>query len=225
MEKLILKALLREEKGKEACKHIRKIGQVPCVVYRGGKPATSIQVDMKDLWHTLHTEAGENAVITLDISGGEKNSKKTVIVQETQTDPMNDKFLHVDFHEISLTEKIKVSVPLVLKGEAKGVAEEGGVLSQIVWEVEVECLPAAIPEHVDVHVDELGIGDAIHISDVTPPAGVTFLDDPESMLVSVHAPKAEEEEVTEEGAEGAEEPEVIKRGKEEEEGEKDSSGE
>jgi len=218
MEKLILKAALREEKGKEACKHIRKTGQVPCIVYKGGKQATSIQVDTKDLWHVLHTDAGENAVITLDISGGEKSKSKTVIVQEIQTDPINERFLHVDFHEISLTEKIKVKVPLVVKGEAKGVTEEEGVLSQIVWELEVECLPTAIPEHVDVHVDELGIGDSIHLSDVTPTEGVTFVDDPENMLVSVHAPKVAEEEVEEEVAEGeAAEPEVIKKGKEEEE--------
>lgn len=220
MEKLILKAKVREEKGKEICKHIRKMGQVPCVVYKGGKEATSIQVDTNDLRYVLHTDAGENAVITLDISGGEKSQSKTVIVQEIQTDPITEKFLHIDFHEISLTEKIKVKVPLVLKGEAKGVAEDEGVLSQILWELEVECLPMNIPEHLDVHVDELGIGDAIHLSDVTPPEGVTFINDPESMLASVHAPKEEEEDVAEEddGEESAE-PEVIKKGKEEDAGE------
>lgn len=220
MEKIVLKALIREGKGKGACKHMRRDGQIPAVVYKDGKTGISVQVSSKELWHALHTEAGENAIITMDISGGDKPLQKTVIVKDRQLDPINDNFLHLDFQEISLKEKLKVKVPLTVKGEAKGVKEEEGVLAQLEWELEVECLPTDIPEHLDVYVDELMIGDSLHVSDVEAPQGVVILNDPEQVVVQVTAPMAEEEVVEEEGEEGAEEPEVIKKGKgEEEEGE------
>jgi len=217
MEKVLLKAAVREEQGKIFCKHLRKSGQVPGIVYKDGKEGLKLQVENKDLWHALHTDAGENAIITLDIFG-EKSSQKTVIVQFVQTDPINDKFIHVDFREISLKDKLKVNVPISIKGEAKGVVEEDGVLNQVIWEIEVECLPTDIPEHIDVHVNDLEMNDSIHIKDLTPLEGVEFLGDPEQVIVGVNPPK-EEEEVVEEAVEGEEgvEPEVIKKGKKEEE--------
>ena len=138
MEEIRVETLSRTETGKNVCKQIRKEGFVPAVVYGKGKESQSIQVNIKDLWNALHTEAGGNAIITLDISGGGKRSTKTVIVQETQTDPIRENIIHVDFHEISMTEKIKVKVPVSLKGEAVGVKEEDGVLNQVLWEIEVE---------------------------------------------------------------------------------------
>ena len=218
MEKVILKATLREDFGKEACKQLRKRGRIPGVTYKEGKKALSVHVDDKDLWHALHTEAGENAIITMDISGGEKEVKKTVIVRELQNDPINEKFVHVDFHEISLKDKLKVKVPITIKGEAVGVQEESGVLTQEAWELEVECLPTEIPEHIEVHVEELRIGDSIYVKDIEAPKDVVVLDDPEHIVVSVIPPKLEEEVPEEEEAEeGAEEPEIIKKGKAEEE--------
>jgi len=225
MEKVILKAIIRGELGKAASRHARKDGKIPAVVYKGGKQGLNVEVDSKALWHALHTEAGENAVITLDISGDDKQVKKTVIVQDVQQDPLNDKFLHVDFHEISLKEKIKVDVPVVVKGEAKGVTDENGVLAQAAWELAVECLPTAIPESIVVHVEELGMNEAIHVKDLKVPEGVKVLDDPEDVVVAVHPPQAEEvEEEAVEGEEGVEEPEVIKKGKGEEEGEASEEG-
>ncbi|MFC1643873.1 50S ribosomal protein L25, partial [Candidatus Omnitrophota bacterium] len=132
MEKVTLKAVPRENFGKGASKHLRKEGLIPSVVYKGGKQGANIQVDNKDLWHALHTEAGENAIITMDISGGEKSTSKTVIVKEIQLDPLSDKIVHVDFHEISLKEKLKVKVPVAVKGEPVGVKEEEGVLAQLI---------------------------------------------------------------------------------------------
>ena len=214
MEKIILKAESREGLGKIANKHLRKEGKVPAVVYKGGKIGTNIFVDKKDLWHALHTEAGENAIITLDIA---KDGKKTVIVHEIQTEPVHDDALHVDFHEISLSEKLKVTVPFTIKGEAVGVKEEEGILAQVVWDIEVECLPTAIPEHIDVRVDDLKIGDAIHVKDVEFPEGVVPMADEEQLIVHITPPKTEEEpEEVPEGEEEAE-PEVIKKGKQEEE--------
>ncbi|MGB2630009.1 MAG: 50S ribosomal protein L25 [Candidatus Omnitrophota bacterium] len=220
MEKIILNASVRGDLGKSASKHLRKEGGVPGVVYRGGKKGINIKVDNKALGHVLHTEAGENAIITMTITGGEKPVEKTVMVKELQAHPLSEEFLHVDFYEISLKEKIHVKVPLEVKGEAVGAREDEGLMAQLVWELEVECLPTAIPESIDIHVDDLRIGDAIHIKDITPPEGVAFLGDPEQPVVTVSPPQAEEEVVAEEaaGEEGAEaEPEIIKKGKKEEE--------
>jgi large subunit ribosomal protein L25 len=229
MEKIMLKAAMREDLGKSASKHLRKDGKVPGVIYKGGKVGVNIAVDNNALWHALHTEAGENAIITMDVSGGEKAFKKTVIIKELQTHPLSEEFIHVDFHEISLKEKLKVKVPVTVKGEAIGAKEEDGLLAQLVWELEVECLPTEIPEHIDVHVDDLKIGDAIYIKDLKAPGEVKLLGDPEQMVVTVNPPAAEEEVVEEaaaEGEEGAEaEPEIIKKGKKEEEEEEVPEGE
>lgn len=218
MEKVTLNAVQREHLGKGACKQLRKEGMIPAVVYKGGKEGMVIQVDSKELWKALHTEAGENAIIEMKIKSGDKTSKKTVIVQEKQRDPVTDVFLHVDFHEISLKEKLKVKVPVSTKGEPVGVKEDKGILSQTIWEIEVECLPTEIPEHVDVKVEELRIGDSIHVKDITIPGDIVILDDPEKVIVSVIPPKAEEVEEEEgELEEGEVEPEVIKKGKQDEE--------
>lgn len=218
MEKITLKANTREDLGKSACRRLRKQGHIPGVVYKDGKKGLSVQVDNNDLWHVLHTGAGENVIITLDISEGAKHGKRTVIVKDIQMDPVNDKFLHVDFQEISLTEKLKVEVPVVVKGEAVGVKEDEGILSQVIWELEVECLPTEIPEHIDVNVDALRIGDAIHIADIKLAGAVHIVGDPEQVVVTVVPPaKLEEEVVAEVPGEEAEEPEVIKKGKKEEE--------
>ncbi|MFH1665790.1 MAG: 50S ribosomal protein L25 [Candidatus Omnitrophota bacterium] len=226
MENIILNAATRTDLGKSGSRHIRKQGMVPGVVYRAGETGVNVQMGTKDLWRALHSEAGSNAIITMNIAGSGKAKafQKTVILKEVQTDHINDHFIHVDFCEISLTEKLQVKVPVVAKGEAAGVSEENGVLTQLLWEMEVECLPTAIPEHLDVHVDALKLGDAIHVKDIVLPEGVVALDNPEQVVFSVHVPHVEEEAV-EEGAEGEVEPELIKKGKKEEEEEAASSGE
>jgi large subunit ribosomal protein L25 len=220
MEKITLKAKERTGLGKGPSKHLRKEGFIPAIVYHRGEDGIKMGIDRTDLWHALHTSAGENAIISLDIEGGEdgKGTEKTVIVKEVQKDPINDSIIHVDFQEISLKEKIQVSVPVVLKGEAKGVTEEGGVLSQLEWELEVECLPTDIPESIEIHVEDLMIGDAIHIEDVKLEGDYVFLAEPDQVIVTVTPPQEleeEEEEGLEEGA--GEEPELIKKGKKEEE--------
>ncbi len=220
MKKILLKAILREGLGKSLCKQVRKQGATPGVVYKGGDKGINVQVDSKELWKVLHTEAGENAIITMDIGGGKKNTEKTVMIKEIQQNPVNDKFVHVDFQEISLSEKLKVKVPVAVKGEAPGVKEDGGVFNLVLWEIEVECLPTAIPEHIDVHVEKMRINDTIHIKDLPKIDDVEFVEDPEQTVVSVTPPKAEEEAApVEAAAEGVEEPEVIKKGKKEEEAE------
>ncbi len=223
MEKLILKASSRAETGKNVCKQMRKAGLIPGIIYKGGEKGFPITLDSKELWKSLHTDAGEHAVVTLNIAKGTDNISKTVIAKEVQHDPLTDKIVHIDFLEISLMEVIKVKIPVHVKGESPGVAE-GGVVNQVLWEIEIECKAKDIPENIEVNISELNIGDAIHLKDVSLPAGVQALDDPEQLLVGVNPPHVEEEE-TEEESEDTAEPEVVKKGKKEDEGEEEASEE
>ena len=219
MEKVILKARVRTETGKKVAKDLRAKGIIPANVYRGNTGALSLQVPVDDLAEALQTKAGENVLITLKISGGESAVKdKTVLVKEIQREPVKSGILHVDFNEISLTETLKINVPLASKGEPIGVKVDGGMLEHIMWEVQVECLPTDIPEKIEVNASNLKMGESLHIKDIVVPDGVKILNDPELIIMIVKAPKVEvpKEEVA---VEGAAEPELIRKKKEEEAGE------
>jgi large subunit ribosomal protein L25 len=213
MEKVILKASQREGVGKRVAKGLRKEGFVPAVVYKGGKEGVNLKLDAREMEDVLHTKAGANVIITLKIDSSAK--EKTVIIKEIQRDPIRSKILHVDFNEISLTETLKVSVPLVSKGEAVGVKQDGGVLEHVMWELQVECLPANIPEKIEYDVSALKIGDAVFVKQIVAPEGVKVLNDPELIAMIVKMPHVEKpkEEVVEEVAE----PELIRKEKKEEE--------
>jgi len=215
MEKTILKAQVRTQTGKKTAKDLRNKGLIPANVYKSGKAATSLQVSLEELKSILHTKAGENVIITLKISGGDSQAKdKTVLIKELQREPIKDGILHVDFNEISLTETLQVNVPLEAHGEPVGVKVDGGVLEHVIRELQIECLPTAIPEKISVEVSGLKIGDAIHIKDVKVPDGVKVLNDPELIALIVKPPKVEVPK-EEAAAEGAEEPELIRKKKEE----------
>jgi len=219
MEKVILNAEVRETTGKAKAKEMRRHGIVPAVAYKGGKESVNLKVKQEDLFQALHTKAGENALITLSIKGAKKSStSRTCLIKEIQRDAVKDDIVHVDFHEISLTEKIRVKVPIHPHGEAEGVVKEEGILDLVMWEVEVECLPTDIPEKITVEVAPLKIGDTIYVKDLVIPSEVKVLNDPELTVLSVVPPEKEEvvEEVPAEGEEMAE-PEVIAKGKKEEE--------
>jgi large subunit ribosomal protein L25 len=218
MEKVILKATARALTGKKVAKDLRNKGMVPANVYKGNK-AISLTVTADDIYTVLGTKAGENVIITLKISGDAAVKDKTVLIKEIQREPIQDRILHVDFNEISLTEMLKVNVPLATKGEPVGVKVDGGVLEHIMWEVQVECLPTDIPEKLEFDISNLKIGDSVFIKDIASPEGVKVLTDGELIAVSVKAKKVEvpKEEVP---AEAAAEPELIRKKKEEaEEGE------
>ena len=216
MERINLKANVREKLGKEAAKKFRHQGSIPAVVYKG-KDVLNIKVSSKDLLQAIHTKAGENVVVDLQVEGAPKSKKtsRTAIIKEIQYHPVKGDILHVDFNEISLTESLSVKVPVAAKGEAEGI-KEGGVLEHVLWELEVECLPTQIPENISVDVSHLKIGDSILIKDLQVPSGVKILGDPEATVISLAAPQVEIEEVKPE--EEAVEPEVImeKKPKEEE---------
>ena len=226
MEKVILKAEVREGSGKRRAKDLRKKDIMPAVVYKGGKDALKLQLAVKDLETALHTKAGENVIVTLKIEGGkEKTKDKTVLIKEIQREPIKDRILHVDFNEISLTEALKVNVPLAAHGEPAGVKADGGTLEHVMWELQVECLPTNIPERIEVEVSELKIGNAIYVKNIPVPEGVKILTDPELIAMIVKPPKVEVPK-EEAAAEAPVEPELIRKKKEaEEEGEEEKKEE
>lgn len=220
MEKVILKAEVREDTGKTSAKDLRKKEMIPAVVYKGGKDALKLQLLSRDLNNVLHTKAGENVIVTLKIEGSDAKAKdRTVLIKEIQREPIRGLILHVDFNEISLTEALKVNVPLTAHGEPVGVKADGGTLEHVMWELQVECLPTNIPAKIEVEVSNMKIGDAVYIKDITAPEGVKILNDPELIAMIVKPPKVEVPK--EEVVEGAPvEPELIRKKKEaEEEGE------
>ena len=212
MKTVPLKANLRDGVGKQKAKQIRLKKNIPAIVYGHGIKPTPIVVTQDDFQKVIHTKAGENVVIFLNIDGAKK-SEKTVVIKEIQHNPVTDAIEHVDFAAISLTEKIKVKVPLHVKGEAPGL-KEGGILDVVHHEVEVECLPTDIPEKIDHDISQMGIGDAVHVRELKFPAGVIPQLSADEVVIAIHAPKAEE--VTPVAAEEApSEPEVITKKKEE----------
>jgi len=225
MDFVELKANLREEKGKELNKKLRNTGLVPGVVYKKGEETLSLKIDSKSLSKALRTEAGENVIIKLFIEGDKKKKERIVLIKELQRDPVKDKLVHVDLNEISLTETLKVKVPIMAKGEAVGVKQEDGVLQHIMWEAEVECLPTNIPDKIEVDVTNLKIGGTLSIKDILPPEGVKILGDPESIVFSVEHVKTIEEAVAAPAEEESLEPELIREKKEKEEAEEEGKTE
>jgi len=217
MEKIILNVEMREGSGKTSAKDLRNKKLIPAVVYKGGKDALKLQLVAVDMTKILHTKAGENVIVTLKIGGADSKTKdKTVVIKEIQREPIKSQILHIDFNEISLTETLKVNVPLSAHGEPEG-KKEGGTLEHIMWELQVECLPTDIPEKIEIDVSKLKIGDAIYVKNITVPASVKVLTDPELIAMIVKPPKVEapKEEI---GAEASVEPELIRKKKEIEEG-------
>jgi len=217
MEQVKLDAKARKELGKEVVKRERAKGIIPAIVYRKGERSVPLFLDRKAMEKALRTSAGENALINLKIEGDEKAKAKTCIIKEIQHDPLSGNILHVDFNEISLTEEIKVNVPLASKGEPAGIREEGGVLEHLLWEVQVECLPTDIPQKLEVDVSNLKIGDALFIKDISAPKGVKILNDPEVRIFAVEKPiEIKPEEVVAAAETAPTEPEVLKQKKPEE---------
>lgn len=214
MEQVQLTATLRkkEEVGKKFANQLRKQGLVPAVVYKSGKETLPVAVNEKEFEKALHTSAGGNVLIELKISGVTgKDQLRTVLIKEIQYHPYKDNVLNVDFHQIALDEVIKVKVPIYTKGEAAGV-KAGGILERIMWEVEIECLPTAIPEKLEMDVTDLEIGHTKTIKDLVIPGGIKILVEPEQIVVSVSIKKAIEEVVAAPEGEAAE-PEVIREKK------------
>jgi large subunit ribosomal protein L25 len=218
-----LQAVKRGDKGKNEARRLRAAGRLPAIVY-GRTPAArqgdalAVTVEPKELSRILHSEAGANTLITLKIEG---EADAQVLVKEYQLDPISHHLLHADFYRVAMDKAITVTVPIVLRGEARGIKQQDGVLDFVTRQISIECLPGNIPESIEVDVSELMINQGIRVRDLTTDATWKPVSEGDTMLVHVVAPKAAEEPAAAEAAPAAPaEPEVIKKGKTEKEEEK-----
>jgi large subunit ribosomal protein L25 len=218
----ILEATARDTFGKNEARRTRREGRVPAVVYgASGEGATTtalpIAVEPKALLKILHSESGANTLISLKLAG---SGDAKVLVKEFQLDPLTHQVLHADFYRVAMDRVIEVTIPVIVKGEPKGVKQQGGVLELIRREIVIECLPGDIPEHVEIDASELMLHQGIRVRDIAVSTKWKALSDADMMLVHVIMPKAEEVAAPAEGAAAAvattpAEPEVIKKGKKE----------
>ncbi len=213
MERVTLNAEPRTEAGKGTARALRRNGYMPAVLYRAGK-STPIKLKKREIVNFLNSTMGEQVMVNLQFSDG---NSRLALLKDYQLDPVKGELLHTDFYEVSLKEKVKVTVSILLKGEPVGVKREGGILQQPLSELEIECLPDMIPSHLEIDVSGLKVGHSLHVRDLTLEEGIKVFDSPEDVVATVIAPVTEVEEAAPEGeAEETAEPEVIKKGKKEE---------
>src|SRR5215212_6819283 len=217
-----LEAVKREGRGKNEANRLRVSGRIPAVVYGSRKEGqtpegVALAVDPKALLRILHSESGANTLISLRVEGTEAR----VMVKEYQLDPITHALLHADFYQLAMDRAITVPVPIVLKGEPRGVKLQGGVLDFVTRDIQVLCLPPDIPEHIDVDVTEMMLNQSIRVRDLAQSDKWKAVTEGETMLVHIVMPKAEESATAAVGdaaaAPAGSEPEVIKKGKDEKE--------
>lgn len=220
METIDLAAKVREKSGKRYARNLRRAGSVPAVIYGHGMEPLSLEINARELFHVLHSKAGENVVVNLQAEGANLK-ESTCLIKDIQHDPVSDEIQHVDFTVISMNEEIEASIPVSVKhaDDSPGV-KSGGVLDIVHHEIDIICLPTNLPDAIVVDVKELQIGDVLHFKNIVLPEGVKFNPDidPEDTLIAVHPPRIEEVAEEAEGGEDAQ-PEVIEKGKKPEEGE------
>ncbi len=191
MERVTLEAMRRAGLGKNQVRRLRLDGQIPGIVYGRGREPLPVAVNAKALGVALHTQAGRNVLIDLAIGDGDRRAE-TVMVKELQRDIFRRDITHVDFYAIDLTRTVETHIPITFVGQAAGIAD-GGVFEVHLREVVVKCLPTQIPEHIEVNINALGVGDAIHVRDVILPPEVTVVSPPEEVVATVVVPKVVEE--------------------------------
>ncbi len=219
MERMSLAAEKRVGRGKGLARNLRRQDMVPGVLYREGK-AQSIKLSKSVITKIINTMSGEQVIVDLEFADGEK---KIALLKDYQIDPVRGELLHTDFFEVSLTEAVRVSVHITPTGESIGVKRDSGILQHNLREVEIECLPDKIPDRIEVDISHLEIGQSIHVSDLKFGEGIKLISDTEELVLAIIPPVVEEvavpaeEEVGAEAPEEAAEPEVIKKGKKEDE--------
>jgi large subunit ribosomal protein L25 len=215
MEKITLTVQKRDEKGKGAARSLRRAEMIPAILYRGGG-SLPIKIPKKDMAQFINSTAGEQVMVNLQFAEGEN---KLALVKDYQVDPLKRELLHVDFFEVSLTEKVRVNVHVTTTGESIGVKRDKGILQNLLREIEVECLPDKIPAHIKIDISGLEIGQSFNVGNLNLGEDVKILTDPSEVLANIIAPAVEEVAPAEEVEAPAEtaEPEVMKKGKKEEE--------
>lgn len=215
MKPLPLTAYPRTLARRNAVRKLRSAGRIPAVIYGGQTQPQILEVDRKALQDMLSHSASEALLVDLSVDK-DSRPKRLALVQEIQHHPISGAMLHLDLHEISETEKVTVSLPVVPTGEAVGVKTGGGVMEHVLHKVKVRCLPKDLPEAIVIDVSALEIGKAIHIGEIPAPAGVEILGDKRAPVLSVAAPVTEEQEAAAAAAAGTPgEVEMIKEKKEE----------
>jgi len=194
--KIEIKAIVRESKGTGASRRLRHAGKTPGVLYGGVKDATSLEIDSKELFMQFRHEAFHASILTLNLDG----KKEAVILRDFQMHPVRNNIMHIDFQRINENEKIHVKVPFHFTNEetAPGVKLEGGLISHIMTEIDVACLPKDLPQYIEVDMGELSIGDSIHLSEVKVPEGVELTglsDENDPVITAISKPKVVVEEV------------------------------
>jgi len=193
---------------KNAARQVRVAGKIPAVVYGAGKESVAVEVDPKQILRILHSESGHNTIFDADIAG---QGLAKVMIVDWQYEPIRDTLLHVDLKRIAMDKAMKASVPVRLIGVAIGVKNEGGMLDQVLREVEIECLPSDIPSHIDVDITNLALHGAIRVGDLPKSGSIKYLDAEDATVAHVVSIRAEAEPVAAVAA--PTEPEVAKKGK------------
>jgi large subunit ribosomal protein L25 len=211
-----LSATTRADTGKGVARKLRAAGEVPAVIYGHNRTAQSLTLNARDLDRLLARISAANTVVELSLGGGTSRT----LIREIQRHPVRRTVLHVDFQELVAGETVTVKVPLILVGTADGVRNGGGVLDQVLYSLEIECDPASMPNHIDVDVSAVGVGESLHVRDLVLPQGITVLDDVDASVLSVQLSRAAIEDAATAAAPEAEstgEPEVIRAKKDDEE--------
>ncbi len=214
-EKFVVKAEKREGRGTNFARGLRREGKIPAIVYGGDEDAVAITAELKDLAAIIRSDTGANTLFMLDIGDGIENR---VIFQDRQIDPVTGRLLHADLRRLAKGEKIQIAIPVALVGSPIGVRDEGGLLEQLMREINVKCLPSNIPESIEVNVEDLAASQSISIGEIVVDDEIEILEAPESIVASVVFVKEEVEEEVE--VEEGLEPELVG-----EEGEEDEDGE
>lgn len=214
MKSIQVSAEVRSGYGKNAARQLRSQGRIPAVLYGQQEAALSLTVDPKDLLAILHSAAGHNTILSLDVKD---QGTTSVILKEWQLDPITETLLHADFLRIAMDNALQVSVPVLPVGVAKGVKDQGGIFEFVLRQLEVECLPADIPEHITADIAHLEIGSNLRVADLPVDPKLKLLSDLDLVVAHVVAPKEEEavagEEAAAPGLEEEGEPELIRQGK------------
>ena len=219
---LTVEAEPREDFGKNAARRTRRSGRIPGVVYGGGGPVIPVTVDPEGIRQVLHSESGHNTIFTLQVRG---KAPARAMIRDWQAEPVHGGLLHVDLVRIALDAKLRLRVAIHVMGEPHGVKVQGGIFEFMLREVEVECLPDDIPEAIHVDVTPLALNQNLRVSDLPIGPKVKVLTDPHRVVAHVVALKAEEEKPAEAVEAAPAEPEVIRKGKAEEEGAEEEGAE
>jgi len=223
MDQIELNVTRRESDGKSAARRLRRQGMVPAIIYGKGFDAQPVAVEARELARLFAAGLHGTSLLRLHLDGKASRNSPLVMIKEVQRNPLTGQLLNVDFHKISLTEKVTAQVPIVLQGESPAM-RLGGTLEHLLREVEVECLPTEIPDHFEVEVSHLEMGHSIHVRDLAVPSGVTVVTGPDEVIAVMAAPRVVEAaapaEAAVEGEEEVKEPEVLaQKGAREEEAE------